>query len=45
MAGLAGTRAGKLQDVEDVGDGIKVVIVLDPFGNRFGLIYNPHFGK
>lgn len=40
-----GAGAKKLKDIEDVGDGIKVVFVLDPFGNRFGLIENPHFGK
>lgn len=27
----------------DVGGGIKVGTVLDPFGNAIGLIYNPHF--
>jgi predicted enzyme related to lactoylglutathione lyase len=53
--GVADIRAGlehflaagakKVKDVEDVGDGIKVVVVLDPFGNRLGLIENPHFGK
>lgn len=37
--------AGKLQEIRDVGGGIKVVLVRDPFGNRFGLIENPHFGK
>ncbi len=37
--------ASKLQEIQDVGGGIKVVQVLDPFGNRFGLIENPHFGK
>jgi hypothetical protein len=26
-----------------VGDGIKVATVLDPFGNIFGIIQNPHF--
>lgn len=30
-------------DVQDVGDGIKVVELLDPFGNKVGLIYNTHF--
>lgn len=45
LAHFLAAGARKLQDVEDVGGGIKVVIVLDPFGNRFGLIYNPHFGK
>lgn len=29
--------------VEDVGEGIKVGVVLDPFGNLFGVIENPHF--
>ncbi|MBI3369945.1 MAG: VOC family protein, partial [Burkholderiales bacterium] len=26
-----------------VGDGIKVGAVTDPFGNRLGIIENPHF--
>jgi predicted enzyme related to lactoylglutathione lyase len=30
--------------VQDVGDGIKVANVFDPFGNIFGIIENPHFG-
>ncbi len=29
--------------VSDVGGGIKVAVVLDPFGNRVGIIENPHF--
>jgi predicted enzyme related to lactoylglutathione lyase len=29
--------------VQDVGDGIKVASVRDPFGNVFGVIDNPHF--
>ncbi len=29
--------------IQDVGDGIKVASVLDPFGNVVGLIENPHF--
>jgi predicted enzyme related to lactoylglutathione lyase len=29
--------------VQDVGDGIRVATVLDPFGNVFGIIENPHF--
>lgn len=28
---------------QDVGDGILVATVLDPFGNIFGIIQNPHF--
>ena len=31
------------EDVKDVGGGIKVASVLDPFGNMFGIIENPHF--
>jgi predicted enzyme related to lactoylglutathione lyase len=30
---------------QDVGDGIKVATVADPFGNAVGLIENPHFAK
>ena len=29
--------------VNDVGDGILVATVIDPFGNVIGLIQNPHF--
>lgn len=29
--------------VADVGGGIKVAVVRDPFGNALGLIFNPHF--
>jgi len=29
--------------VQDVGEGIRVATVLDPFGNIFGIIQNPHF--
>ncbi|HEY7194444.1 MAG TPA: VOC family protein [Steroidobacteraceae bacterium] len=31
--------------VQDVGEGIRVATVADPFGNLIGLIENPHFGK
>lgn len=30
-------------DIQDVGEGIKVASVTDPFGNVFGIIENPHF--
>lgn len=30
-------------DIQEVGEGIKVVELADPFGNVLGLIYNPHF--
>lgn len=29
--------------VQDVGEGIKVATVKDPFGNALGVIENPHF--
>jgi predicted enzyme related to lactoylglutathione lyase len=32
-------------DVMDVGGGIKVASVLDPFGNVFGVIENPNFDR
>ena len=31
--------------VTDVGGGIRMAIVNDPYGNQFGLIDNPHFDK
>ena len=33
------------ENVQDVGEGIKVATVKDPFGNFLGVIENPHFGK
>lgn len=38
---LGATEHGPIQDV---GDGVKVVTLLDPAGNVVGLIENPHFG-
>lgn len=35
--------ATSVSKVEDVGGGILVAEVRDPFGNVLGLIYNPHF--
>lgn len=32
-----------LEPVTEVGEGIKVAAVQDPFGNRFGMIENPLF--
>ena len=29
--------------VQEVGEGIRVATVFDPFGNIFGIIQNPHF--
>ena len=35
--------AGEHGAIRQVGEGIQVATVLDPFGNILGLIYNPHF--
>jgi predicted enzyme related to lactoylglutathione lyase len=35
--------AQPLEPVTEVGEGIKVAAVTDPFGNRFGIIENPRF--
>ena len=43
FARLIGLGATALEPVKDVGEGIKVASVRDPFGNRFGIIENPHF--
>jgi predicted enzyme related to lactoylglutathione lyase len=37
------TGAALVSEAKDVGDGIKVATVADPFGNRIGLIENRHF--
>lgn len=35
--------AAALEPIVEVGEGIRVAAVQDPFGNRLGLIENPHF--
>lgn len=35
--------AGENEEVTDVGGGVRVATVLDPFGNVLGIIENPHF--
>lgn len=45
LAHLLEHGASKNDEVEDVGEGIKVGSVKDPFGNILGIIENPHFGK
>ncbi len=42
-ARLLALGATPLAPVADVGGGIRVAAVTDPFGNRFGIIENPHF--
>lgn len=43
MARLAALGATVHEAVHDVGGGIKVGAVADPFGNLFGVIENPQF--
>jgi predicted enzyme related to lactoylglutathione lyase len=40
---LLDAGAAVRSDIEDVGGGILVATVYDPFGNTFGVIQNPHF--
>ena len=42
-ARIVALGATPLEPVTDVGEGIKVAAVLDPFGNKLGLIENPLF--
>ena len=42
-ARLLALGATALEPVTEVGEGIKVAAVVDPFGNRLGIIENPHF--
>jgi predicted enzyme related to lactoylglutathione lyase len=42
-ARLLALGATALEPVNDVGSGIKVAAVVDPFGNRLGIIENPLF--
>lgn len=42
-ARLLALGATALEPVNDVGGGIKVGAVCDPFGNHFGIIENPNF--
>jgi predicted enzyme related to lactoylglutathione lyase len=42
-ARLLALGASALDPIVEVGGGIRVAAVRDPFGNRFGLIENPHF--
>jgi predicted enzyme related to lactoylglutathione lyase len=40
---LVSLGAKERSAVQEVGEGIKVATVFDPFGNIFGIIENPHF--
>jgi len=43
LSRLLSLGAKERSAIQDVGEGIKVATVLDPFGNVFGIIQNPHF--
>jgi predicted enzyme related to lactoylglutathione lyase len=43
FAKLIALGATELEAVTEVGEGIKVAAVKDPFGNRLGIIENSHF--
>src|SRR5262249_36323924 len=43
LARLSALGAAVHEALKDVGGGIKVASVRDPFGNVFGIIENPHF--
>jgi len=43
FARLLALGATALEPVAEVGEGIRVAAVTDPFGNRFGIIENPQF--
>jgi predicted enzyme related to lactoylglutathione lyase len=43
FARLIALGATPIEPVTEVGEGIKVAAVRDPFGNRLGIIQNPHF--
>ena len=43
VARLIALGATELEPVTEVGGGIKTAAVQDPFGNRLGIIENPHF--
>jgi predicted enzyme related to lactoylglutathione lyase len=45
LARLLSLGATPHKDVQDVGEGIKVATVVDPFGNLLGVIENPQFTR
>ena len=45
LARLTALGAAVHEPVKDVGGGIKVASVRDPFGNLFSIIENPHFKR
>ncbi|MFC0252631.1 VOC family protein [Massilia consociata] len=45
VARLVKLGAEIVERVSDVGGGIRVATVRDPYGNLFGVIQNPHFDR
>ncbi|MGH7483669.1 MAG: VOC family protein [Longimicrobiales bacterium] len=45
LARLLELGADQHRPVEDVGEGIRVATVTDPWGNLLGIIKNPHFDR
>lgn len=45
VARLSALGAQVESPVADVGGGIRVATVVDPYGNLFGVIQNPHFDR
>ena len=43
VAQLEELGAAIVEPLQDVGEGIRVATVADPFGNSFGIIENPNF--
>ena len=43
LSSLEKKNVNILVPLQEVGEGIKVATVTDPFGNEIGLIENPHF--
>ena len=43
LKALGANKVKVVRDAQDVGEGILVAAIEDPFGNRIGLIENPHF--
>ncbi|MFC0131922.1 glyoxalase/bleomycin resistance/extradiol dioxygenase family protein [Massilia eurypsychrophila] len=43
VARIAALGASIDSPVADVGGGILVAVLLDPYGNQFGVVQNPHF--
>lgn len=45
LASIVARGGAVTSPLQEVGEGIKVAVVSDPFSNQVGLIENPHFGQ